>query len=621
MRSIQFSPLRQHAGAERRRVRSVRPVFPDSQNPASAWRYPATSADQPRTGGIMVGLLICLVLLGVGGYFGYQRYVAQQSTINVDDLIVTEVTKSAFDHTVVEQGEIESSSNTEILCEIESRGGSGTSILWVIDEGSRVRKGDKLVELDSSNLEIELKEDRIQVITAEANVATASALVEQAKIAREEYLEGVFKTDEKTIQSEIAVAEQELRKAQLAIGSTERLVAKGLVKSLQLEADKFALANARNQLESAQARLKVLQNLTRRKMLVQFDSDIDAAEATLSAARSELLEEQQDFADVERQIELCVMYAPTDGVVVHANKYSSRGGNAEFVVEAGAQVRERQAIIELPDPTRMQVRCKVNESRVTLLRRGMPAKIRLDALPEVVLKGRITKVNRYAEPGSWFSSSVKEYATTIEIIDPPEIIRTGMTAAVEVFIQQLPDATQVPIQGLYEHGGMMYSLVQNGPLEFETREVEVGAINDTMANIVTGLEPGERVILNLREHLNLLDLPEIVAVDNSEMRDLRETSPAGGEDEADAESDRKPGAGRPGAGPPGGRKPGMGKPGGGRPPQGGGGGKPNSPRPNQQSGTEVSSDAVGQSESDVESSNGDSTEAVTAVAETTSVAS
>ncbi|MEP5989937.1 efflux RND transporter periplasmic adaptor subunit, partial [Rhodopirellula bahusiensis] len=375
------------------------------------------------------------------------------------------------------------------------------------------------------------------------------------------------------------------------------------------------------QLESAQARLKVLQNLTRRKMLVQFDSDIDAAEATLSAARSELLEEQQDFADVERQIELCVMYAPTDGVVVHANKYSSRGGNAEFVVEAGAQVRERQAIIELPDPTRMQVRCKVNESRVTLLRRGMPAKIRLDALPEVVLKGRITKVNRYAEPGSWFSSSVKEYATTIEIIDPPEIIRTGMTAAVEVFIQQLPDATQVPIQGLYEHGGMMYSLVQNGPLEFETREVEVGAINDTMANIVTGLEPGERVILNLREHLNLLDLPEIVAVDNSEMRDLRETSPAGGEDEADAESDRKPGAGRPGAGPPGGRKPGMGKPGGGRPPQGGGGGKPNSPRPNQQSGTEVSSDAVGQSESDVESSNGDSTEAVTAVAETTSVAS
>jgi RND family efflux transporter MFP subunit len=375
------------------------------------------------------------------------------------------------------------------------------------------------------------------------------------------------------------------------------LVAKGLVKSLQLEADKFALANARNQLESAQARLKVLQNLTRRKMLVQFDSDIDAAEATLSAARAELLEEQQDFADVEQQIEHCVIYAPTDGVVVHANKYSSRGGNAEFVVEAGAQVRERQAIIELPDPTRMQVRCKVNESRITLLKKGMPAKIRLDALPDVALKGRVTKVNRYAEPGSWFSSSVKEYAVTIEIIEPPDVIRTGMTAAVEVFIQQLPDAVQVPIQGLYEHGGKMYSLVQTGKTDFETREVQVGAINDTMSNILSGLEPGEKVILNLREHLNLLDLPEIVAEDNSEMRELRETAPA----EADSAGDSdgrpggRPGGGPPGGGPPGGKKPGMGKPGGNRG-AAGGGGNPNRPRPNQQSALEDPVDDVAASD-------------------------
>ncbi|WDQ18782.1 HlyD family secretion protein [Rhodopirellula sp. P2] len=593
MRSSQSSPRRQNVVAERSRVRSARQLLQPSRCCTPKGVAPADSVSPPRTGGIMIGLLICLILLGVGGYFGYQRYVAQKSQISIDDLIVTKTTKAAFDHTVIEQGEIESSSNTEIVCQIESRGGSGTSILWVIDEGSRVRKGDKLVELDSSNLEVELKEDRIQVITAEANVATASALVEQAKIAREEYLEGVFKTDEKTIQSEIAVAEQELRKAQLAIGSTERLVAKGLVKSLQLEADKFALANARNQLESAEARLKVLQNLTRRKMLVQFDSDIDAAEATLSAARAELLSEQQELGEVEQQIQHCVIYAPTDGVVVHANKYSSRGGNAEFVVEAGAQVRERQAIIELPDPTRMQVRCKVNESRITLLKKGMPAKIRLDALPDVVLKGRVTKVNRYAEPGSWFSSSVKEYATTIEIIDPPEVIRTGMTTAVEIFIQQIPEATQVPIQGLYEHGGNMYSLVQTGPMEFETRKVEVGAINDTMGHILSGLEPGEQVILNLREHLNLLDLPEIIAEDNSEMRDIRETAPTDTEDASDTEAspDGKPGAGPPGGGRPGGRKPGAGKPGGNRG-AAGNAERPNRSRPNQQSATETTVDGV-----------------------------
>lgn len=484
---------------------------------SSTRRAPAS-----RRGNTLLVLLLFVGVIGVGGWFGYQSYLEDQKKLAPDDLILSEVTEGAFDHTVIEQGEIESSSNTEIICEIESRGNSGTPILWVIDEGTKVKQGDKLIELDSSNLEVELKEDRIEVITAEAGYATAKALVEQAEIAREEYLEGVFKTEERAILSEIAIAEQELRKAQLALGSSERLVAKGLVKSLQLEADKFALANARNQLEAAEGRLKVLQTLTRRKMLVQFDSDIDAQKANLSAAEAKLFEQQQEVAEIDQQIKKCVIYAPTDGVVVHANKYSSRGGNAEFVVEAGATVRERQSLIRLPDPSKMQVRCKVNESRITLLRRGMPAKIRIDALPGMVLTGRVAKVNRYAEPSSWFSSSIKEYAVNVEIIDPPDVIRTGMTASVEVFVEQLPTATQVPIQAIYEHDNKTYSLVQTGAQSFETREVEILATNETMASIAEGLQPGETTVLNLRQHLTLMNLPEVMLSDNSDMLALSE---------------------------------------------------------------------------------------------------
>ncbi|TWU03361.1 efflux RND transporter periplasmic adaptor subunit [Neorhodopirellula pilleata] len=538
----------------------------------STRRAPAT-----RRGNTLLILLFFVGVIGVGGWFGYQSYLEDQKKLAPDDLILSEVTQGAFDHTVIEQGEIESSSNTEIICEIEARGNTGTPILWVIDEGAKVKQGDKLIELDSSNLEIELKEDRIEVITAEAGYATAKALVEQAEIAREEYLEGVFKTEERAILSEIAIAEQELRKAQLALGSSERLVAKGLVKSLQLEADKFALANARNQLEAAQGRLKVLQTLTKRKMLVQFDSDIDAQKANLSAAEAKLFEQQQEVAEIEQQIEKCVIYAPTDGVVVHANKYSSRGGNAEFVVEAGAMVRERQSLIRLPDPSKMQVRCKVNESRITLLRRGMPAKIRIDALPGMVLTGRVAKVNRYAEPSSWFSSSIKEYAVNVEIIDPPDVIRTGMTASVEVFVEQIPTATQVPIQAIYEHDNKTYSLVQTGAQSFETREVEILATNETMASIAEGLKPGESAVLNLRQHLTLMNLPEVIVTDNSDMLALSEEAKnvaRGSADEEEtglASADAGPGPGGPTADGPSGRPGGSGRPGaGGRPGTGGG---------------------------------------------------
>ncbi|MEL7266288.1 MAG: efflux RND transporter periplasmic adaptor subunit, partial [Planctomycetota bacterium] len=259
-------------------------------------------------------------------------------------------------------------------------------------------------------------------------------------------------------------------------------------------------------------------DLTKKKMLVQFDSDIEAAQANLSAAKSTQAEEQDKLDELTEQLALCVINAPTDGVVVHANKFSSRGGS-EFVVEAGASVRERQEIIRLPDPTRMQVKAKINESNITMVREGMPVKISVGAVDGLELLGRVQKVNRYAEPGSWFSSSVKEYATMIEIIDPPESIRTGMTAEVQIFVEQIPDAVQVPIQGIYEHGGGFFAMVQTGEV-FETRELKIGASNDKMVALNEGLEEGETIVLNLREHLNLMDLPDVTAVDNTELATL-----------------------------------------------------------------------------------------------------
>ncbi|WP_246151379.1 HlyD family efflux transporter periplasmic adaptor subunit [Rubripirellula reticaptiva] len=537
-----------------------------------------TRRSSSRGGGMLGGLLVCLILVGIIGAVGYRFFFDPDSRVDTENLITQVVSKASFDHIVLEQGEIESSSNTEVICEVKSSGGNGgTSILWVIDEGTKVNKGDKLVELDSSQLELRLKEQKIQVITEEARVTTAQAQLEQAKIAKEEYLQGVFKTEESALLSAEAVANQNLLKAQLAIESSKRLVAKGLVKELQLQADQFAVINATNQLKATEGQLRVLRDLTKKKMVVQFDSEIEAAAATLSAASSELMEEQNELDDIEVQIEKCVMYAPSDGVVVHANRFSSRGGNAEFVVEAGATVRERQAIIRLPDPTRMQVKCNINESRITLVRGGMPAKISIDAIPGMKLTGVVKKVNRYAEPGGFFSSSIKEYATIIEIRDPPENIRTGMTAEVQIFVEQLEDALQIPIQGLYEHGGEMFTLVKRSNISFDTVKVEIGATNDTMASIAEGLKENDEVVLNLREHLTLMELPDVEAEDNSEMRALgaeQKLSPPVivGDPEQGGAGERGPrGGGGPDSGGPGAGGLGGGQGAGGRGPGGGGG--------------------------------------------------
>jgi RND family efflux transporter MFP subunit len=452
-------------------------------------------------------MIVLLLLVGLSG-FGIWKWKFENKVEDITaDLILHEVSKGPFDHIVLDQGELESSSNIEILCQVKAKGGGGTPILWVLEEGTAVKKGDMVVRLDKSALEDQLQIQKIAVNGAIAKLISSKALLETSNIARTEYLEGTYQTEESSLLGEIALAKQELRKSQLASASSERLVAKGSIKSLQQEADQYAVENSQGTLDSALARLKVLRELTQKKMLVQFDSEIEKAKALVNSDQSILDEEQGKQADLEKQIEACDMRAPADGICVYSNRYSSRGGSAEFVVEAGAVVREQQSIVRLPDPTKMQVKAKISEGNITLVQEGMPVKIGVDAITNMELLGRVTKVNRYAEPSSFFSSQIKEYAVFIQIINPPSEIRTGMTAEVRIFVDQRPDAIQVPVHGLYEHGNKTYCLVKKG-LQFETRAVSVSATNDTSVAIGEGLQVGDTIVLNPRKHLDLMDLPE-----------------------------------------------------------------------------------------------------------------
>jgi HlyD family secretion protein len=474
----------------------------DARNPV-AGRH---GRRQPkRQGKVLITLILLAAALGASAY-GYYRYIGTTGPSLDEQPILQAVTRGPFDHIVLEQGEVESSSNIDVMCEVKAKGTAGTPIIWVIEEGTYVKKGDKLVELDSSAFEDELTTQRIAVSGAEATVISSEALVKTAEIALQEYLEGTYQSERKTILSEIALNEQNLRKAELNLASAERMAAKGLLKSLQIEAENFAVENAKNLLESAQARLKVLDELTKEKMKVQYTSDIEAARAKLGSDKIVLAEEQDTLKEIQTQIDKCVIYSPADGVVVHNNSYSSRGGS-EFVVEEGASVRERQTIIKLPDPTKMQVKAKINESRITFIRDGMPAIVKVGAA-EGDLIAKVTRVNKYAEPGSWFSSAVKEYAAFVEIKAPPETIRTGMTAEVRIFVSQLPDALQIPVNGIYEMKGHHFCLKKNDE-GWETVEIKIGATNDKMLTIEEGLTEGDEIALNPRKHLSLMDLPNI----------------------------------------------------------------------------------------------------------------
>lgn len=497
-----------------------------------------------RAGKVWIIVLLLITLLA-GSAFGWMRLKGSNLAQTLDEPVLQSVSRGPFDHIVLEQGEIESSSNIEVKCEVKGKGTSGTPILWVIDEGAYVKKGDLVVKLDSSALESEFKSQRITLNAADAAVISSDALVRQSIIARQEYIEGTYETERKAILSEIAVAEQDLRKAELSLASAERLAAKGALKSLQIEAEQFAVANARNKLDAAQGRLEVLNNLTKEKMLVQYDSDIEKNKAKLEADKNTAIAEKSKLDEIEQQIAACLMRSPADGQVVYKNKYSGRGGS-EFLVEAGAMVREQQTIIVLPDAAQMQVKAKINESRITLVTEGLPAKIGVDAVQGDLL-GQVTKVNKYAEQGSWFSSSVKEYATYVKIQNPPANIRTGMTADVRIFVEQLEDALQLPVLCVYEVKGHHFVLVKKGDKIWDTREIKIGATNDKYVTIDNGLQEGDEVVVNPRKHMDLMQIPELPDEDQDreKLAEIAKQAPPvkSGAPPADAAKGKAPGAG------------------------------------------------------------------------------
>jgi len=473
-------------------------------------RHDQSAAGRSRRRGISwLGSLVGLLLVAVIPLAAWKFWPSGDGNQLPFDPVIRPVEQATFRYVVTEDGEIESSENTEVRCEVQARG-TGTIILELVPEGTYVHKGDLIAVLDSSALTDELTTQQITCNTSKAAVIQAKSTLRAAEIAKEEYLEGTFRQEEQTKLAAVAVMEEELSRAEDYLGYSELLAAKGYVTKLQLEADRFAVEKATMDLAAAQTDLEVLRKYTREKMATQLDADIESARANLESQEKSHELDLDQLRLIEDQIAKCKIYAPADGQVVYASK-SDRRGDSDVIIEEGAPIRERQVIVRLPDPKRMQVKAEISEARIDRISAGMPAIIRVDALPNVELAGTVTKVDEYPVPGSWWGSAAKEYGTYIQINDPPAgKLRPGMTAEVRILVEHRDDALQVPVQAILEDTGRHFCFVRTAT-GLEPRKVQIGSSNEKFVVINEGLEKGEPVVMNPRKFREVVDLPEPTA--------------------------------------------------------------------------------------------------------------
>lgn len=465
-------------------------------------------------------------------------------------------TRGPFRVTVTERGQLDSLNNVTLTSKVKGY----TTIISIVPEGTMVKAGDVVCELDSALLVDKEKQQQIQVTQAEAelkqaeeNVAiqktqndsdnSAAALaLKLAELDLKKFKEGESQRDLNVKEGAITKAREDLQRAEENFEFSKRIAKKGYKNQNDVEADRINVVKAEIDLEIAKEDLKVEKEYVQSRKRIELEADVKEKErnlerverkgvatlaqfdAKLKASQLTYEVEKSELERIREQIVACKMVAPQNGQVVYANQNSGRRSSGEDVIEEGTEVRERQSIIQLPDFTQMKVDARIHESKISMIEQGLPVDIRVDAFPDQLYQGEVDTVSSVPISSNWMRPDLKEYKATIKIIPNGADItklKPGLTAEIEIRIEERDSVLQVPVQSVITIGDMRYMFVLNSSGEAVRREVKIGQASDTMIEILDGVKAGEEVILNPRTHFadELIDLEEQLAMDKKKQAD------------------------------------------------------------------------------------------------------
>ena len=487
------------------------------------------------------GLVLLALAALVGGiWFAADRVLPSRRD---EGLVLWTLKRGNLPIVVTERGQLESQDDVTIACEVEDIDGDGirgTPLLWVVPNGSSVKAGDLLVELDFSSHTERLDRQILatqsarneaiqetvsfenQVTQNETNLAEAQLKVDLAQLALEQFEDedgGTFQINLQDIELQIQEARASKLIEETNLAGVQELYDLGYRSSGELSQARLSALKAERQLATALSKKKELvayQYLktklelqgalaSAKRGMKQVGRDNEAllkqAEAAKKTADEGLLKEEERLARYRDQIAKCKIFAPQDGMVAYAN-HGDHWYHEE--IRQGATIRQRQAILTLPNLRRMQVTTSVHESVREMIRPGLPAVVRIDTGAERVYQASVFSVAVLPDEDRRSSSGTKVYSTVVTIDEDVEQLKPGMTAVVDIRVDQLENALTVPVQAVVQRGKKTWCSVATRD-GVERRDVVLGRTNEKLVEILSGLEEGDRVVLNPER---LLDEPD-----------------------------------------------------------------------------------------------------------------
>ena len=468
--------------------------------------------------GIIAGAALLIAIAVVAGFRKWSAPEAEAQQfhkVKRGDMLIS----------VVEGGALKAVKESIIRSEFEGI----SRIISIVPEGTYVKQGQILVELDSSELKdrvnlqevtyqnndfafIQAKENlSIQHSLVESQIKEAELRVEFARSDLEKYIEGDAPQQINTATNAIIIRKEQLQRAKDKLEWTQQLFKKGYASKSEMEADGLSAVQARIAVEQAEEDLRLFQKYDLPKSQRRLESALEQsgleldrlrqrtsnqlaqAEANLRTSQRALELTHEKLKELKQQLENSKIKAPQDGLVVYAS--SSYGDRGQMLIEEGAQIRQRQEIIKLPDVSQMVVEIRVHESHVLQIHPGLDAYVTVDSIPDRRFKAKVTKVA--VLPNSqdrWMNPNLKVYSTDVLIEEDLPDLKPGASARAEIIVTNLVNALTVPLQAVTTVKGKQVCYVQNGK-GLAPVPVSVGNFNDQFIEIRSGLKEGDQVAL------------------------------------------------------------------------------------------------------------------------------
>jgi HlyD family secretion protein len=358
-------------------------------------------------------------------------------------------------------------------------------------EGTRVNKGDLLVRLGTTDLEIELDRIKQDLRQATMDLQVAEGEWEEAGATVRDVTEGEGALSVQEARSVLQRAEKKAVRLRQEFEHMQPLMDKGFITRDELAKSRDALDEAEDELSLARKRTEILVQMAHPREQKRAALQLSQKSAQLGHARTRVAEAQNRAAILTGLIEACTIYARSPGLVVYEEFLNV---NPRRKLRIGDRVFATQGIVTIPEVDRMLVEASVGEAEVHRVRPGQAATVRVEAFPDLRLNGKVSRVGTLASASATRPFDEKRFDLIVELDAGAAELRPEMTARADIVVGTRKDVLLIPVTAVFQKLGSPVAYVA-GRGGFEARPIQLGESNERVVEVVGGLREHERVSL------------------------------------------------------------------------------------------------------------------------------